>query len=309
VDVVACLFARLTGRAVDGGQTVRDGRVLRWTRISGGGGPDAPVVVLEAGMGEPTPTWAPALAAGLADLATVVAYDRAGIGLSGPAYGDYSGRTQLADLIALIEDVGRPPCVLVGHSLGGWLAQALAFQRPDLLAGLVLIDPSHEAVYRHIPEDLLEAMNGAIADYKDMPAADFVATRAGGWREEAAKISESDEDRALIIEAWQADFAADDRVHTIYAEEMAAQRDQPWAEQLRATCALPKLPSVVLSATTGMPLDMRTLFTGLQREIAAGLGAEHASVADSGHYIHRDQPKAVIGAVSRAIASRGRDVS
>lgn len=305
MDVVAELFTQLTGRAVLCGRTVRDGRALRWTKVGGGGSDGAPVVVLEAGMGEPSLTWAPALAAGLADVATIVAYDRAGIGLSGSAHGDHSGRAQLADLIAVLEDVGLPPCVLVGHSLGGWLAQAVAIQRPELLAGLVLIDPSHEAVSRQIPEDVQAALNAGIAAYADMTADAFVASCADDWKAEAARISTDAGVRALFVEALHACFASDDRVRTIYEEEMAAQRDLVWAERLRAAGALPKLPSVVLSATEGMPQDMRTMFTGLQQGIAAELGAVHESVADSGHYIHREQPRAVVEAVSRTVASVG----
>jgi pimeloyl-ACP methyl ester carboxylesterase len=304
VDVVVELFARLTGRAVACGETLRDGRTLRWVRIgevASGGGGRGPVVVMEAGLGEPTLTWAPVLA-GLAEVAgTLVVYDRAGVGLSGPARGGHGGEAQLADLVAVIEDVGCPPCVVVGHSLGGWLAQALAWRRPDLLAGLVLIDPSHEEVYRHIPEEMLAAMNEGFAVYASMSAEAFVASRADDWRAEAAQVSDDAEVQARIVEAWRACFATDGRVRAMYEEEMAAQRDLPWAQELRETGVLPKLPSVVLSATTGIPEDMRALFTGLQRQIAADLGGAHESVADAGHYIHRDRPRAVVGAVARVV--------
>ena len=66
---------------------------------------------------------------------------------------------------------------MVGHSLGGWLAQALAWRRPDLLVGLVLIDPSHEEMYRHIPEEMLAAMNDGVAVYASMRADAFVASQ------------------------------------------------------------------------------------------------------------------------------------
>jgi pimeloyl-ACP methyl ester carboxylesterase len=256
---------------------------------------------MEAGLGEPTLTWAPVLA-GLAEVAdTLVVYDRAGVGLSGPAHGGHGGEAQLADLAAVIEDVGCPPCVVVGHSLGGWLAQALAWRRPELLAGLVLIDPSHEEVYQHIPETMLAAMNEGVAVYASMSADAFITAQAGDWRAEAARISADVEVRSLIVEAWRACFAADDRVRTIYEEEMAAQRDLPWAHRLRETGTLPRLPSVVLSATTGIPEDMRALVTGLQQQIAADLGGAHEKVRDAGHYIHRDRPQAVVGAVARVV--------
>ena len=304
MDVVVELFTRLTGRAVVCGETLRDGRTLRWVRIgevASGDGGRGPAVVMEAGLGEPTPTWVPVLA-GLAEVAdALVLYDRAGVGLSGPAVGEHGGEAQLADLVTVIEDVGCPPCVVVGHSLGGWLAQALAWRRPDLLAGLVLIDPSHEEVYRHIPEEMLAAMNDGIAIYASMRADAFVASQEDDWRAEAAQVSDEAEVQSLIVDARRACFAADDRVRAIYEEEMAAQRDLPWAQRLRETGVFPRLPSVVLSATTGLPEDIRTLSTGLQRQIAADLGGAHENVADAGHYIHRDRPQAVVGAVARVV--------
>ena len=252
-------------------------------------------------MAEPTLTWIPILA-GLTEVAdTVVVYDRAGIGLSGPAHGEYSGRTQIADLAAVIKDVSPAPCVVVGHSLGGWLAQALAWEHAELLAGLVLLDPSHEDVYLHIPDDVLATLNQGAAAYASMSAEVFIASRSESWQTERAQISEDAQLQALIIKAWHACFATDDRVRAIYEEETAGQRDLPWARRLRETRALPKLPSVVLSATTGMPEEMRTVFTMLQQRIASALGAEHENVAESGHYIHRDRPKAVVDATARVI--------
>src|SRR5580704_10153050 len=42
-------------------------------------------------------------------------------------------------------------CVLAGHSWGGMLVQLLAFRRPDLVAGLVLVDPGHEELESALP--------------------------------------------------------------------------------------------------------------------------------------------------------------
>jgi pimeloyl-ACP methyl ester carboxylesterase len=41
--------------------------------------------------------------------------------------------------------------VLAGHSWGGVLVQLLAFRRPELVAGLVLVDPGHEEMGRFLP--------------------------------------------------------------------------------------------------------------------------------------------------------------
>jgi pimeloyl-ACP methyl ester carboxylesterase len=41
--------------------------------------------------------------------------------------------------------------VLAGSQLGGILAQLLAFRRPGLVAGLVLVDPAHEQMISALP--------------------------------------------------------------------------------------------------------------------------------------------------------------
>lgn len=62
----------------------------------------------------------------------------------------------------------------------------------------------------------------------------------------------------------------------------------------------PSVPVIVLSSTRaslGENSDFRTLEANLQGEIAAAYATRrHEFVADSGHYIQRDQPRAVIRA-------------
>src|SRR5690348_15673753 len=106
-------------------------------------GAGEPAVVLEAGRNAGAASWQPVMSL-LAPHVRVVAYDRAGIGGSPSALGSVSIERQAGDLASVISglDVGR--CVLAGHSWGGILVQLLAFRRPDLVAGLVLVDPAHE---------------------------------------------------------------------------------------------------------------------------------------------------------------------
>jgi pimeloyl-ACP methyl ester carboxylesterase len=59
--------------------------------------------------------------------------------------------SQLDDLTSVITGLEAGPCVLAGHSWGGILVQLLAFRRPDLAAGLVLVDPGHEEMQSGLP--------------------------------------------------------------------------------------------------------------------------------------------------------------
>jgi pimeloyl-ACP methyl ester carboxylesterase len=87
----------------------------------------------------------------LAPHVRVAAYDRAGIGRSAPAPGLATIDRMIADLASVITGLAAGPCVLAGHSLGGILVQLLAFRRPDLVAGLVLVDPGHEEMESLLP--------------------------------------------------------------------------------------------------------------------------------------------------------------
>jgi pimeloyl-ACP methyl ester carboxylesterase len=96
-----------------------------------------PPLVLVHGAGGSAELW-PRQLDGLADVARVVAPDLPGHGALGRR-----GRPTIAAyaewLDGFLTAVVEEPAVLVGHSMGGAIAQALALQRPERLAGLVLI--------------------------------------------------------------------------------------------------------------------------------------------------------------------------
>ena len=124
-------------------------RVVR--RVVAGVG--EPAVVLEAGMNCGAASWQRVMPL-LAPHVRVAAYDRAGLGGSDPAPGLATIDRMIDDLTWVITGLAAGPCVLAGHSLGGILVQLLAFRRPDLVAGLVLVDPGHEEMERGLPRSV-----------------------------------------------------------------------------------------------------------------------------------------------------------
>ena len=57
----------------------------------------------------------------------------------------------------MLTAAGEPgPFVLVGHSLGGLYVQLYAYQHRDEVAGLVLVDPTHEEFSARLADLLLE---------------------------------------------------------------------------------------------------------------------------------------------------------
>jgi pimeloyl-ACP methyl ester carboxylesterase len=105
-------------------------------------GTGSPTVVLSAGYGSHTPSWA-WIAPQVARDTRVCAYDRAGEGGSEPASGPQDGLAIAADLHALLAKANVPgPYVLAGHSVGGTYALVYAARYPSEVAGMVLLDSS-----------------------------------------------------------------------------------------------------------------------------------------------------------------------
>jgi pimeloyl-ACP methyl ester carboxylesterase len=76
---------------------------------------------------------------GLAARTRVVAVDLPGFGLSDKPTGSYHLEAYVDRMSAFIDQHIPGPVVVVGHSMGGEVAAALAIHRPDRIVGVVLI--------------------------------------------------------------------------------------------------------------------------------------------------------------------------
>ncbi len=99
-----------------------------------------PPVVLLHGLSGQIGHFAHSLVARLAPDFRVLAIDRPGCGYSSPAPGGI--REQAAIIAGAIRALGLGKPLVVGHSLGGAVALALALDHPDCVGGLALIAPA-----------------------------------------------------------------------------------------------------------------------------------------------------------------------
>jgi pimeloyl-ACP methyl ester carboxylesterase len=107
-------------------------RVAHWTRGSG------PPVLLVAGTGYPGATWPAALLERLAQRFTVIAFDHRGTGRTPGTPEPYSTRLFARDSLDLLDRLGLGPAHVIGHSMGGRVAQWMALDAPDRIRTLVL---------------------------------------------------------------------------------------------------------------------------------------------------------------------------
>jgi pimeloyl-ACP methyl ester carboxylesterase len=122
-----------------------------------------------AGGGGTTGTW-DKVQTPISTFAKVCSYDRAGFGKSS-AISEAQSADQIADdLEALLKTAHvPPPYVLVGHSIGGLYIRKFDERFDSQVAGMVLVDSSHEEQIWRFAKDEPEALK-EYPDWKDIAA-------------------------------------------------------------------------------------------------------------------------------------------
>ena len=242
-------------------------------------GEGSPAVVLETGLGAPREGWAP-VQQEIAGLTRVCRFDRAGRGKSDPPP-TTTPRTcadMVAELRALLHNAGiLAPYVLVGNALGGMNARLYAYEHPEEVVGLVLVDDSHQDQFTRISEALPEPG----PDSPDSHRGFYHFWAGGGWKVPANNPE-------------NVDFVAS-------------------REQLRAIHTLGDLPVVVLASGVFLreaPTKpeagprLHEIWQDLQRELASlSTDSVYSVVESSGHFIQRDRPEVVVDAIRRVLES------
>ncbi len=108
------------------------------------GGHGGPALVFETGLADSLDTWIPMVRT-MSQSTAAIAYSRAGMGRSDPGPPDHSVPRAVADLHALLNRLGvAPPYILVARSYGSLIARLYTSLYPKEVAGLVIVDGTHE---------------------------------------------------------------------------------------------------------------------------------------------------------------------
>jgi pimeloyl-ACP methyl ester carboxylesterase len=94
-------------------------------------------LVLISGLGYPIWQWHK-MVPFLAEHFQVVAFDNRGVGQSDKPSGPYSAQMLAADTAGLLDALGIEKAAIMGHSMGGFIAQAMAIEFPEKVSELIL---------------------------------------------------------------------------------------------------------------------------------------------------------------------------
>jgi pimeloyl-ACP methyl ester carboxylesterase len=256
--------------AIEGTERMVDvgGRRLH-SFVYGSGGP---TVVLVSGFQAPQAYWNPVVP-GLAEITTVVTYDRAGYGKSERGELPVHGEQSAADLHVLLGKLNVPkPYLLVGHSYGGRVVRLFASSYPGDTAGLILEEAGHE--------DLPDAQLAALAG-KDR---ETLAAMIAPYR---TKVPDPHSETDYMAETVEQLHRCGPLPHVPLVVITSASRGS----------GLPP----VFSPESQAKLDEVAL--AMQKKLADLVpGAEHIFVEGAGHNVHLDKPEAVLAPVRAMIA-------
>ena len=96
----------------------------------------------------------------------VIAFDNRGVGQSDKPAGPYAASMLAKDTIGLLDALGIDKAVVMGHSMGGFIAQAMALEYPERVSKLILASTNFGGP-RHVPVTP-EAM-AVLSDVKSDP--------------------------------------------------------------------------------------------------------------------------------------------
>jgi pimeloyl-ACP methyl ester carboxylesterase len=270
-----------------------DGRTVRV--VTGGVQTGKPAVLFNAALGTPLESWS-LVAPAVAERTRVVLWDRPGIGGSdGGAPLDLNG---VVDAIARVLAPAAGPVVAVGHSIGGLHALCLGAARPDLVAGVVLVDPSHPDQGTRLPA----SGDGLLRAAKLVAATPEVVRRAPAvGLQLLSRALRSRVRRGTRLMAELAPSMAA-RLGDLVAEEQATNALFDDARRLLAASAYPAIPLVVLTATRNFkdPAAQAT-WEGLHRELVALSPLGELVKVDSGHDLPFARPDVVEDAITRVL--------
>jgi pimeloyl-ACP methyl ester carboxylesterase/quercetin dioxygenase-like cupin family protein len=266
-------------------QEVKTNGTTLHVRIGGSG----PAVVLIHGYADTGDMWAP-LAADLMRDHTVIAADLRGMGLSDVAADGFTKKNQAEDIAGVLDALHIARADVVGHDIGNMVAFAFAEAHPDRTTRLVMMDAPVPGVgpwdeilknpllwhFRFGGPDMERLVAGRERIYLDRFWNEFAA--GPGRFPEAARVH------------YAQLYAQPGRMHDGFLQFAAFDQD---VIDNRASVARGRLRMPVLAI--GGDHSLGSTMAYIMRFAADDV--HEVVVADSGHWLMEEQPKATVAAI------------
>jgi pimeloyl-ACP methyl ester carboxylesterase len=259
-------------------------------------GSGSPTVVFDSGLGGSSLDWT-LVQPEVASFTRACAYDRAGYAWSDPGPLPRDSENIVRDLEQLLGNGSvAAPYILVGHSFGGLIVQHFARQNPQKIAGLVLVDATHEDQFRRLEEAVTPSGNARRWSLLTMRDSYYVPEGLP-------------EDVRLLAGA----FVARAQSIVVVRSELSFLRKTALSATA-TTGDLPNVPLVVISHRVMLPAAsnrerrLAEMWMEMQLELAAlTRRSRHVVAATDDHYVHIREPETVIDAVRSVVEQHRRE--
>lgn len=120
----------------------------------------------------------------LAEYFQVITFDNRGVGQSDKPAGPYTAQMLAQDTVGLLDALNIEKAVIVGHSMGGFIAQAIALDFPQRVEKLILCStnfggPNHAPITPEAMKVLTDVTSDALTRFKN----GLAVSTAAGWSE------------------------------------------------------------------------------------------------------------------------------
>lgn len=248
-------------------------------------GSGSPTVVIEAGLGDWSTSWAGSVQPEVAKTTRVCTYDRAGLGWSEPAQHPSDAAEFARDLHTLLQNANIPgPYIMVGHSLGGLIVRVFAHDYAPEIAGIVLVDSMN-------PKQVSGSLSKKLALFSSIESA---LARVGVGRllvKLPAIASGAPPDGEAYYPLYIRPRSFQTTAHEYKALPVSA-------AEAAAVESFGDLPLIVLTAR----LNDNAGWPAWQAELPQlSSNSQHLFAEHSGHTIQVDEPEAAVAAILQMV--------
>ncbi len=211
----------------------------------------------------------------------VTVFDLLGYGDSDkPVDADLGIAAQARYIVDALEEVGWRGGYIVGHDIGGGIAQLIALANPNVITGLVLIDT---IAYDSFPEPGIARLKEPVWD--DILTAPDFDLKKGFAKGLMRGVVHADRVTTALIDAYERPFRGVEG-RKAYLRAARALRTEDLASRMVAIENLP-VPTLVIWGER----DVFQPITYGQRLAEAMTDARLEIVADAGHFLPEDAPE------------------